>query len=147
MFRKILVPVDGSTLSERAVATAIAMAAASGGEVVALHVYAKSWDGPYGTFEMSREVLAEAFEEQARARADELFAAVRRKAAAAGVCFASAAVESDEVWRTVIAVAKRRKCDLVCMASHGRRGVAAVLLGSETQKVLTHSHLPVLVIR
>ncbi|MFO1315023.1 MAG: universal stress protein [Burkholderiales bacterium] len=147
MFRNILVPVDGSKLSERAIAAAIALAAVSGGSVVALHVYAKSWDGPYGTFEMSREVLAATFEQQARAHADELFAAVRRKADAAGVGFSAATVESDDVWRAVIGTAKRRKCDLVCMASHGRRGVSAVLLGSETQKVLTHSHVPVLVIR
>ncbi|MBK9116916.1 MAG: universal stress protein [Betaproteobacteria bacterium] len=147
MYRNILVPVDGSKLSERAVAAAIALAAASGGSVVALHVYAKAWDGPYGTFEMSREVLADAYEQQARARADELFDAVRRKAEAAGVGFAATAVESDQVWRAVIASAKRRKCDMICMASHGRRGIAAALLGSETQKVLTHSHLPVLVIR
>ena len=82
-------------------------AAVGGGSVVALHVYAKAWDGPYGTFEMSREVLADAYEQQARARADELFDAVRRKAEAAGVGFAATAVESDQVWRAVIASAKR----------------------------------------
>ena len=147
MYANILVPIDGSLLSQRAVATAIGLAAACGGRVTALHVYAKSWDGPFGTFETSREALAGAFEAQAQEHGDELFAAVRRKAEAAGVGFTPALVQGDEVWRAVIAAAKRGRCDLICMASHGRRGIAAALLGSEMQKVLTHSRLPVLVIR
>ncbi len=147
MYTNILVPVDGTPLAARAVTAAIALAAASGGNVVALHVYAKAWDGPFGTFEASREALADAYAQQARARADDLLATVGRQAEAAGVGFVAATVEGDEVWRAVIASAKRRKCDLICMASHGRGALAAALLGSETQKVLTHSHVPVLVIR
>ncbi len=147
MFRNILVPVDGTALSARAVQAAVALAAVGGGAVVALHVYPKVYDSPYGTFESSREALADAHERAERTHADEIFAAVAEQAAAAGVEFASVVAENDDVWRAVIAVAKRRRCDLVCMASHGRRGIAAVLLGSETQKVLTHAHVPVLVIR
>ena len=147
MYENILVPVDGSPLAARAVKAAIALAAASGGGVLALHVYAKAGDGPFGTFEASRELLADAWEQQARVRADELFAAVRRQAEAAGVGFAAAAVEGDQVWRAVLATAKRRRCDLICMGSHGRRGLAAALLGSQARKVLAQAHVPVLVIR
>ena len=55
--------------------------------------------------------------------------------------------ENNDVWKTIIATAKKKKCDLICMASHGRRGLSGVLLGSETHKVLTHTDLPVLVLR
>lgn len=147
MYEHILVPVDGSPLAARAVKAAIALAAASGGDLLALHVYAKAGDGPFGAFEASRALLADAWEQQARARADELFAVVRRQAEGAGVGLATATVEGEEVWRAVIAAAKRRRCDLICMGSHGRRGLAAALLGSQAQKVLAHAHVPVLVIR
>jgi nucleotide-binding universal stress UspA family protein len=63
------------------------------------------------------------------------------------VQFDAVLVENNNVWEQVISVAKKKKCDLICMASHGRRGIAGVLLGSETNKVLTHSNIPVLVVR
>ena len=59
----------------------------------------------------------------------------------------TALVESDDVHKEILAIARKKKCDLICMASHGRRGLAGILLGSETQKVLTHSKIPVLVMR
>jgi len=101
----------------------------------------------YGTFEQSRQVLADAHEQQGRAAAERLFARVREQAEAAGAGFESVVVESSEVWQAILAAARKKQCDAICMASHGRRGVAGVLLGSETQKVLTHSSLPVLVLR
>jgi nucleotide-binding universal stress UspA family protein len=157
MFKKILVPTDGSKLSQKAVREAIGLAKVSSAKVVALHVYPKFWGSLYGAFGPAEEVLAEEHKRHARAAADKLFggiskaadaAAVGSKAAdAAAVGLDTVLVESDDVYKQIIAVAKKKKCDLICMASHGRRGLAGVVLGSETQKVLTHSAIPVLVLR
>jgi nucleotide-binding universal stress UspA family protein len=147
MFRRILVPTDGSKLSDKAVQAAIELAAACGGSIVVFHAYPQFYGGAYGTFEMANEVLAEAHQAQEKAVSEQLFAAAAAKAAAAGVDCAAVAVESDHPWEAILAAAKKRKCDSICMASHGRRGLAGILLGSETQKVLTHATLPVLVLR
>lgn len=147
MYRKILVPTDGSRLSQRAVEHAIGLAQATGARLVALHAYPKFFGSPYGTFGPAAEVLAEAHARSQRADADALFAGVRRSAEAAGVGVDTVLVEATDVYRQIIAVARKHRCDLICMASHGRRGLSALVLGSETIKVLTHSKLPVLVLR
>lgn len=147
MYRKILVPTDGSRLSQRAVEHAFALAKATGGRVVALHAYPKFIGSPYGTFGPAAEVLSEAHARQQRTEADALFARIRRSAEAAGVDVDTVLVEATDVYRQIIAVAAKQRCDLICMASHGRRGLSALVLGSETVKVLTHSKLPVLVLR
>jgi len=147
MYRKILVPTDGSRLSQRAVEHAVALALATGASVVALHAYPKFMGSPYGTFGPAAEVLAEAHARQERAQAEALFAPIRRVGAAAGVKVETVLVEATDVYRQIIAVARRHRCDLICMASHGRRGISALVLGSETTKVLTHGTLPVLVLR
>ena len=147
MFNNILVPSDGSSLSQRAVKEAIALAKVTGAKLTVLHIYPKFSGSPYGTFGPAEDVLEEAHDRQARESSDKLFESIKKQADAAGVSFASVLVESNDVWKQIIAVAKKRKCDLICMASHGRRGVSGVLLGSETHKVLTHSDIPVLVLR
>jgi nucleotide-binding universal stress UspA family protein len=147
MYKKILVPTDGSRLSQRAVEHAVALAQATGASVLALHAYPKFLGSPYGAFGPAAEVLAEAHARQERAQADVLFAKIRRTADAAGVKAETLLVEATDVYRQIIAVARRHRCDLICMASHGRRGLSALVLGSETTKVLTHSTLPVLVLR
>ena len=147
MLTKILVPSDGSKLSLKAANAAIELAKAFHARLVALHVYPKFPGSPYGTSDEAKEVLEQAYERQGRAQADELFADIRKQTEAAGVELDIVLVVSNEVWKEVIAVAKRKKCELICMASHGHRGLAALVLGSETQKVLTHSTLPVLVVR
>ena len=147
MYKKILVPTDGSRLSQRAVEHSVALARATGASVVALHAYPKFLGSPYGTFGPAAEVLAEAHARQERAQAEVLFAKVRRTAETAGVKIETALVEATDVYRQIIAVARKHRCDLICMASHGRRGLSALVLGSETTKVLTHSTLPVLVLR
>jgi nucleotide-binding universal stress UspA family protein len=147
MYKKILVPTDGSRLSQRAVEHAIALAHATGARVVAMHAYPKFPGNPYGTFGPAAEVLAEAHERQVRSEAEALFSRIRHAADAAAVDLETVLTEATDVYRQIIAVARKRKCDLICMASHGRRGVAALVLGSETQKVLTHGTIPVLVLR
>ena len=147
MYRKILVPTDGSRLSQHAVEHAIELAKATGARLVALHANPKFVGSPYGTFGPAAEVLGEAHERQQRAESDALFAAIRRSAEAAGVELDTVRVEATDIYRQIIAVARKQRCDLICMASHGRRGLSALVLGSETIKVLTHSKLPVLVLR
>jgi nucleotide-binding universal stress UspA family protein len=147
MFKNILVPTDGSKLSQKAVKEAIELAKFGNARMTALHVYPKFSGSPYGTFGPAEDVLEEAHKNQARAEADQLFGAIRKLADAAGIALDPVLVESNDVWKQVIATAKKKKCDLICMASHGRRGISGVLLGSETHKVLTHSDLPVLVLR
>ena len=147
MFKNILVPSDGSSLSQKAVKAAIALAKVTGAKLTALHVYPKFSGSPYGTFGPAEDVLEEAHDRQAREQGDKLFASIGKQAEAAGVSFASVMVESNDVWKQIIAIAKKKKCDLICMASHGRRGLSGVVLGSETQKVLTHTDIPVLVLR
>ena len=147
MFSRILVPTDGSKRSAKAVDAAIALAAAVGGGIVAFHAYPAFFAGAYGTFEAAKQGLMDAYEQQQKAEAAEIFAAIEAKARGAGVDFDAVAVESRAVWQAILATARRKKCDAICMASHGRHGLAGILLGSETQKVLTHAHLPVLVLR
>ncbi len=147
MFKNILVPTDGSKLSQKAVKEAIDLARDSKAKVTALHVFPKFSGSPYGTFGPSEDILEEAHLNQANAEGERLFAALRKSADAAGVPFDAVLVENNDVWKQVISTAKKKKCDLICMASHGRRGLAGVVLGSETNKVLTHSDIPVLVLR
>ena len=147
MFKHILVPTDGSKLSQKAVRQAIELASATQAKLTALHVYPKFAGSPYGTYGPAAEIIGEAHENQARAESIKLFDAIRKLGDAAGITVDSILAENNEVWKQVIATAKKKKCDLICMASHGRRGLSGVLLGSETHKVLTHSDLPVLVLR
>jgi nucleotide-binding universal stress UspA family protein len=147
MFQKILVPTDGSRLSQKAVAKALALAKICHGMLVVLHVYPKFSGSPYGTFGPSADLLAQAHVRQQQAEADKLFGGIERQARDAGVLIDTVLVESDDVQREIVSAAGKRKCDLICMASHGRRGIAAILLGSETQKVLVHSPIPVLILR
>jgi nucleotide-binding universal stress UspA family protein len=147
MFKTILIPTDGSTLSSKAVQEAVRLAKLTGGKLVALHVYPKFAGSPYGTFGPSEDVIEIAHKRQHKAEAEKIFAGIRKTAVGEGISVDAVVAESDDVHKQIIAVAKRKKCDLICMASHGRRGISGVLLGSETHKVLTHSALPVLVLR
>jgi nucleotide-binding universal stress UspA family protein len=147
MFNTILVPTDGSKLSQKAVEEAMLLAKVTGAKLVALHVYSKFPGSAYGTFGPAEDILAEAHVRQHEADAGKIFAGIENLASAAGVALDTALVESDDVYTQIIGVAKKKKCDLICMASHGRRGLAGVVLGSETHKVLTHSTIPVLVMR
>jgi nucleotide-binding universal stress UspA family protein len=147
MFNSILVPTDGSKLSQKAVEEAMLLAKVTGAKVVALHVYSKFPGSPYGTYGPAEEILAEAHVNQHEANAGTIFAGIKNLASAAGVALDTVLVESDDIHQQIIGLAKKKKCDLICMASHGRRGFAGVVLGSETNKVLTHSTIPVLVMR
>ena len=147
MYHRILVPTDGSPLSKKAVASAIAHASATGADLVALYVVPRY---PMSYFEGSISVpnsevarTEKQWSDKGQAVIDE----VEKSAKAAGVKAKGVLIRSNLVAESVISAAKKHKCDLIVMASHGRKGIKRVLLGSETQHVLTHSKLPVLVLR
>jgi nucleotide-binding universal stress UspA family protein len=147
MFKRILVPTDGSKLSQKAVSKAIELARFSHAAIVALHVRPRFSDSRQGIYDRYEDHVETDYDRQVKSESDLLFAQINERAQAAGVAVDSALVSSNDVWRAIIAAAKRKKCDLICMASHGRGGLSAVVLGSETAKVLTHSTIPVLVLR
>ncbi len=144
MFKRILVPTDGSDITGKAVDTAIALSKSVGAQLYAISVKEPF---PYSAIsEMQPTPPQEFFDAQERIAAKRL-ALVTEAAKTAGVSCQAHSVEALHPWEAIIDHAKRMECDLVVMASHGRRGVTALLLGSETQKVLTHSTVPVLVVR
>jgi len=147
MYKRILVATDGSALSKKAVASAIALAATCGAELVALKVVPRY---PQAYFEGSIPLSAEEIsrvETQWAESARVALAAVEKAAKAKGVDAKVVTVKSDVISDAIIATAKKQHADLIVMASHGRKGIKRLLLGSETQQVLTHSHTPVLVLR
>jgi len=147
MYQRILVPTDGSALSKKAIKSAVELAASLGAEVIALNVVPRY---PQSYFEGSISVnpaevarVEKQWLEQGQAIADE----VGKAAAKAGVKARAITVKSDLVAEAILGAVRKNKCDLVVMASHGRKGIKRLLLGSETQHVLTHGNIPVLVLR
>jgi nucleotide-binding universal stress UspA family protein len=144
MYKRILVPTDGSDISNKAVNTAIQLAKLHGAELCTLSVKEPF---PYSMVTEMQPVPPQEFYD-----AQELLASTRVKGAqsaaeAQGVACKGFTVEALHPWEAIIDHAKTEGCNLIVMASHGRRGVAALLIGSETQKVLTHTDLPVLVVK
>ncbi|MFS2002816.1 universal stress protein [Duganella sp. CT11-25] len=145
MFKHILFPTDGEAPSIAAMAPCLAFAKDSGARLTVLHVTA-----PFHVLSTRPEMLADTPEEYAVHSSAHARACLERVAAASraqGVACETLAMEHEHPYEAIIDAARRHQCDLVAMASHGRSGMQALLLGSETQKVLTHSHLPVLVFR
>ena len=147
MYRRILVPTDGSKLSQKAVKRAIALAGLTHAKLEALHVLPAFLDSHAGTFGTADATADTTYDRQVKARARHLFAGIWKQADAAGVELEALLIESNDIWKAIITAATRKQCDLICMASHGRHGLSGLILGSETTKVLTHSNIPVLVIR
>ena len=147
MYQRILVATDGSTLSKKAVTSAIELAATCGAVLIALKVVPRY---PQAYFEGSIPLPVEDIarvEKQWMESAQSLLAAVEKSSKAKGVSSQAVTVKSDVVSDAIIAAAKKHKAELIVMASHGRKGIKRLLLGSETLQVLTHSHIPVLVLR
>ena len=145
MFKHILIPTDGSDLSRKAVLYGVQLAKASGAKVTALTV-----TYPYRAATMDAVLIPvgeEDYEEQSRLLAERAMEQVKMAADAAGVPCETIREVHDQPYRAIIDAAHALNCDLIVMASHGRRGISALLLGSETVKVLTHSTVPVLVYR
>jgi nucleotide-binding universal stress UspA family protein len=147
MYKRILVATDGSTLSKKAVASAIDMAVTCGAELIAIKVVPRYPQAYFeGSIPLSSEEISRV-EAQWTESAKAQLAAVEKTAKAKAVITKAITVKSDVVSDAIIAAAKKHKADLIVMASHGRKGIKRLLLGSETQQVLTHSHIPVLVLR
>ena len=147
MFKHILIPTDGSPLSAKAAVAGVEFARAVGAKVTALFAAPAPTPVVYEHFlpvgYMPPDEHAEMIEQAAR----RYLGAIEQAAKAAGVPCESVHLTSDFPADTIVATARKRRCDLIFMASHGRKGVAAILLGSETQKVLAHGKIPVLVYR
>ena len=144
MYKRILFPTDGSEITQKALDSAIALAKMSGAEIYALSVKEPF---PYSAIsEMQPVPPQEFYDAQERIAAGRVQAAAE-SARAAGVTCHAHTVEAIHPWEAILDHAKTQGCDVIVMASHGRRGVSALLLGSETSRVLTHSTLPVLVVR
>lgn len=144
MYKRIVVPTDGSEITAKAVATAIELAKLAGAEVLAVAVKEPF---PYSAISEMQPVPPQEFYDAQERVASGHAQKVMEAAQAAGVRCQAHTVEALHPWEAILEHAKEKQADLIVMASHGRRGVSALLLGSETRKVLTHGNLPVLVVR
>jgi len=149
MYKHILVSTDGSKLSLKAVKTATRLARRMNARITALHVI-EPYKAPLYDESMSafRAIISPAdYMKSETNRAGKLLGRVKAAAAAEEVECDTLSATHDRPWEAIIDAARSRKCDLIVMASHGRKGLAGLLLGSETHKVLTHTSTPVLVCR
>lgn len=147
MYKRILIATDGSPLSDKAVEHGLSLAALTGASAVALKVvprYPRSYfEGgmPVDTNDVKR--IETQWGDAAQAMVD----GVKAQGDAQGVAVKAVIAKSDLVAEAIISAAKKHKCDLIVMASHGRKGLKRLLLGSETQHVLTHAPIPVLILK
>jgi len=145
MYTNILIPTDGSKLAGKAVRHGIALAQRIGAKVTALTV-----SPPFHTFTTDTQMIEDTpaqYQTRMRNHAEKTLGAIADAARAAGVACEILHLEHEHPYRAIIDTADAKGCDLIVMASHGRRGIAAMVLGSETLKVLTHCKIPVLVHR
>jgi nucleotide-binding universal stress UspA family protein len=147
MYKRILIATDGSPLSDQAVESGLSLASLCHASVVAAKIvplYARSFmeGGDFMSLEDVKRI-----EDQWVHSAQQQLDGVKDLGAARGVTVTTSVVKSDLIAESLIDMAKEHACDLIVMASHGRKGIKRLLLGSETQHVLTHSHIPVLVLR
>jgi len=145
MFKNILVPTDGSDLAAKAVEQGVLFAKETGAKITAVTVTEPS--NLLSVSPTQLEYTSIEYQKYTRAYAESVLGTVSDAAKSAGVVCETLHVEHDQIYQAIIEAAEARKCDLAVMASHGRRGVSAVVLGSETVKVLTHSKVPALVYR
>jgi nucleotide-binding universal stress UspA family protein len=147
MYKHILIPTDGSALSEMAIRQGIAFARAIRAKVTALAV-----SPSFHLFEVDPIMVGytpspDQYARDSEARAEKYLAVARVEAGIAGVPCETVHATQDHVYEAIIDTASKKGCDLIFMASHGRKGISAFVLGSETYKVLSHSKIPVLVCR
>ncbi len=146
MFKHILIPTDGSELSQKAVRIGVDLAKFHGARVTGVHAIPDyhlmiAYEGAFDP------LTEERIEEESRARAKGYLEFIEAACRDAGVDCETVCETSDHPYDAILKTAEGRKCDLILLHSHGRKGLAAVLLGSETRKVLTYSKMPVMVVR
>ncbi|HUX26486.1 MAG TPA: universal stress protein [Burkholderiales bacterium] len=147
MFKNILIPTDGSKLSVKSIKSGVAFAKSIKAQITGCHVVEPFQPYYFGDYIPPDMPTAEEFERQARQAGEKYLEQIKTEALAAGLKYHGSVVMADTPYSGIIDAAKKAKCDLIFMASHGRRGLSGILLGSETHKVLTHSKIPVLVYR
>lgn len=148
-YKHILLPVDGSEPSRKAGKECIAFAKSTGAKVTVFHVVSRFHLAmqPWGAHTSVHAKIERDHEEEAKKVAQKMISAIATRAKAEGVKCDGTVVVGDQPFEEIVKGAEKYKCDLIMMASHGRRGIEGVLLGSETQKVLTHTKVPVLVVK
>ena len=147
MFKTIMLATDGSKLSQKATKSAIDLAAKFNAELVAVKVIPRYVQTYFeGSFTVA-DIDVKSIEAQWAAGAQQVLDKIATSAAAKGVIVKTSVIKSDDISEGLIKAANKMKVDLIVMASHGRKGIKRLLLGSETQNVLTHSEVPVLVLR
>ena len=146
MFKHLLISTDGSSLGNKAAKAGIELAHALGAKVTAYYAI-EQLQMIYDEGYMMNQKMIDGLEESARAAGQKRVDAIGKMAKAAGVPFASVVTKASTPHEGIIDAAKKRKCDVIFMASHGRRGLSRLMMGSVTQKVLAHSRIPVVVYR
>lgn len=144
MFQRILVPTDGSDITVKAVDRAIGLAKLTGASIETL---AAKDPFPYSAVSEIQPIAPQEYYDAQERIAQQRLKAVASACEAAGIACRTTSIEALHPWQAIIDHAKQTGCDLIVMASHGRRGMSALLLGSETQRVLIHTTLPVLIVR
>ncbi len=147
MFKRILVPTDGSEFSQDATRRAVSLAKEAGASIYAFYAKPQYPFSYYSEGVVFDSTPPGRFQELAEQEAQEILGFVEDLCRQAGVKCTKLLVASEVIYKAIIEAATQNDCDLIFMASHGRRGLSALVLGSETHKVLTHSKIPVLVYR
>jgi nucleotide-binding universal stress UspA family protein len=145
MFMHILIPIDDDPGSRRAIEQGVALAKKLGARVTGFHAMTEF--NHAGIVEELLEPPPAELQVLAQAHADKLFAPLQHNAQLAGVPFDTITKRAEQPHEAIVAASRRAHCDLIVMASHGRRGIAKLVLGSQTQQVLNHADIPVLVVR
>lgn len=145
MYKCILIPTDGSECCQLAIRHGVDLAKLLSANIIGLTVTQPLHTGtPRALIPANITGMIQA---ETAKQAIEKLNAIEQMANAAGVTSETVSESNDRPWEAIVNTAKARGCDLIVMASHGRSGVSALILGSETQKVLAHSKIPVLVVR
>jgi len=147
MFKRILLPTDGSPVSRKAVRQGVTLAKSVGAKIVGFFSPEDYRALMYSEYVPPSLMSEEEFQAQAKKTAEKHLSFVEKTARAAGVPYESYYLAHVAPWQAIITAARKKKCDLIVMGSHGRSGLAGLVLGSQTTKVLTHSKVPVLVTR
>ncbi len=147
MFKHVLLPTDGSPVARKAIKAGIALAKELGAKVTAYYALETTQPYRYSDGYLVPVASLKDIEARAREEAGKHLAEVEKAAKAAGVSCQTLVTKPGTAYQGIIAAARKQKCDVIFMASHGRSGLALLVLGSVTQKVLAHSKIPILVYR
>ncbi len=149
MYKHILVPTDGSELANRGVTAAVELAKSLSAKITLLHAveaFNAAFTSPDGAWIGGAELYSQ-IEAAQTENAEKILQEASQTVAASGVLFEAVSTKDSPPADAIVKAAEEKGCDLIVIASHGRRGVSRMVLGSQTSEVLAHSKVPVLVIR